>query len=100
MVYLARTRGKRSLRLEAIQIEVDAASRKPRIVAGCRPVALESDAALTPPLMAADGMSVIGVSRRNGQLIRYHLDRSLDLHGRLAMAGRSDRPGDVRPRAN
>jgi hypothetical protein len=86
LVYLARTRGQRALRLEAVEVEVDPTSRRPRISAGSRPVVLDRDAALTPPLIAADGLSVIGFSSSTGQLVRHRIDESQDLQSRIALA--------------
>jgi hypothetical protein len=104
LFYLARTRGNRALRLEAVPIEIDGANRQPRVVAGSRPVVLESDAALTPPLVAADGLSVIGVTRGSGQLKRYRIDEKLELQGRIALAGGAsvggDRPTDLQDQRN
>jgi hypothetical protein len=97
LIYLARAQGKRSLRLEAVEIEVDPTSRQPRMSPGSRPVVLDSDSALIPPLVAADGLSVIGVSRSTGQLIRHRIDESHELQGRISLAvGERDHAGGRR----
>jgi hypothetical protein len=86
LVYLARVPGGRPLKLVAQQIELDPRSREPRIAPGSRPVVLDSNSALIPPLVSADGRSVIGVSCGTGQLVRHRIDDRPDVRGRIALA--------------
>jgi hypothetical protein len=67
LVYLARTSGQRTARLESIPIVLDAATRQPRIAPGARAVVLDTNAAIAPPIVADDGTVVFYLSGASGQ---------------------------------
>jgi hypothetical protein len=74
LVYLARHRSAGNLRLEAVEIEVDSDSGRPRAVTGRLPRVLADDCAYVPPVFSADGESVFAISGRSGGLMRCSID--------------------------
>jgi hypothetical protein len=74
LVYLSRPRGQYALRLEAMEIEVDLRTGRPRLKRGCQPRVLAHDCAAVPPVFAADGDSVFMISGSSGRLARYRVN--------------------------
>jgi hypothetical protein len=74
LVYLARHRAAGHLRLEAVEIEVDSDSGRPRAAPGRQPCVLADDCAYVPPVFSADGESVFAIARRSGELMRCRID--------------------------